>query len=418
MICLARYSSRCVTPLSGASRKSHTVSDRYPPTLPPTPSLLFSPSGAANSHPRHRWVIADFFAKESWCRCLALTRMSRSAEYPQFSGVPPGCIRSVCNLSGGRDQSTSGYANRTYGHDLTSSHARLRSATRQSAMHASVTGRNSRRSSVNVWQLTRTLRTVASVTRGRWLRSRRASAGGVAVTGEGIGTGRSAARLAADDDASGAFATSPSPSPSLSPSPPPPQRGRSVSSVTRSKNPSAIFRRLRVPHSSANVSRRYPCDSSSSPVSPRSNTTVSSVSANPNNRVHPSTRVCRIPSTVSTMAAGIGVDRVSGGRGTPTHVGESSCQHRHAAVSGTFGTSAKSRTWSLVAPAARHTARMRTSSAHRSIVSSTSAAGIAGGSRVVSRSTAAHASTHSARRVRGLGSSRGRIRKFRLPQPS
>mmetsp|Transcript_10447 Transcript_10447/g.42145 ORF Transcript_10447/g.42145 Transcript_10447/m.42145 type:complete len:292 (-) Transcript_10447:479-1354(-) len=290
MICLARYNSRCVTPLSGASLRSQTVSDRYPPTLPPTPSLLFSPSGEANSHPRHRWAMADFFAKESWCRCLALTRMSRSAEYPQFSGAPPGCIRSVRNLSGGRDQSTSGYANRTRGHDLTSSHARLRSATRQSAMHASVTGRNSSLSRVSVWHSTRTLRTAASVTRGRWLRSRRVSAGGVvAVTGGGISTGMTNApppRLALDDDTSGAF----SPSPFPFPSPPPPQRGRRSSSVTRSKNPSAIFRSARVPHSSANVSRRCPCDSSSSPVSPHSNATVSSVSAAPNNFVQPSTR--------------------------------------------------------------------------------------------------------------------------------
>ena len=235
-----------------------------------------------------------------------------------------------------------------------------------------------------------------------------------AVTGGGIATGGGTnARLAMDDDASGAFSTD-VPPPSRSRSPPPPQRGRSVSSVTRSKNPSAIFRKLRVPHSSAIVSRRYPCDSSSSPVSPHSKATVSSVSANPNNFVHPSTRVCSIPSTTSTMAAGIGVDRVGGGRETPTHAGESSCQHRHAAVRGTFGTAAKSRRRSLVAPAARHMARTRTSSAHRSIVSSTSAGSIAGGSRVVSRSTAAHASTHSARRVRGLGSSHGCVQKFWL----
>ena len=112
------------------------------------------------------------------------------------------------------------------------------------------------------------------------------------------------------------------------------------------------------------------------------------------------------------MAAGIGVDRVGGGRGTPTHAGWPACQHRHAAVRGWRGTDAKSRRRSLVAPAARHAARMRTSSAHRSIVSSTSAGSIAGGSRVVSRSTAAHASTHSARRVRGFGSSHGCVQKF------
>ena len=212
--------------------------------------------------------------------------------------------------------------------------------------------------------------------------------------------------MARDDDVSGGKSvTSPSPlffSPLISP-PPPPQMGASVSSVTRSKNPSAIRDSARVPHSPAMTSLRYRCDSSSSPESPHSMITVSSVSASAKSSVHPSRLGCRMPSMGSTMHAGIEVDRSAGGLGISTVV--PACQHRHAAVRGSSGMLAKSRRCSLVAPAMRHIAKMRGSSLHLSIVALIRSAGIDRGSEVVSRSTPASAWMHSCRKVFGSGSS-------------